>query len=334
MNNEYRSIRNRTLIVTEGNHEKFRLLKKLLLSFPEIKIDLKNIVIYESNVYNLYEKIVSDYGSDWEEQDIDLPMSVSKWKNYPYELSKENFTNIILIFDYERHDPYFSEEKICKLQNYFSDITDVGQLYLNYPMAESYLDYNEFDYDAFKNKIFKAHVSKGNEYKHQVSKSKLSKIFGTFDKLISILDDEIHDFELSENTIINLLSINDSSDLFTKINSELCSVVCTDKLRTLTYHFKSIIEQLDYLQKGLNYFEYLKLIFINIIHSNIRKANYILGGSFEITNEQLKDIYFDHIELSKILDKQNVVSNDFNTGFVWVLNSSLFIAANYKSFWD
>lgn len=334
MNNEYRSIRNRTLIVTEGNHEKFRLLKKLLLSFPEIKIDLKNIVIYESNVYNLYEKIVSDYGSDWEEQDIDLPMSVSKWKNYPYELSKENFTNIILIFDYERHDPYFSEEKICKLQNYFSDITDVGQLYLNYPMVESYLDYNEFDYDAFKNKIFKAHVSKGNEYKHQVSKSKLSKIFGTFDKLISILDDEIHDFELSENTIINLLSINDSSDLFTKINSELCSVVCTDKLRTLTYHFKSIIEQLDYLQKGLNYFEYLKLIFINIIHSNIRKANYILGGSFEITNEQLKDIYFDHIELSKILDKQNVVSNDFNTGFVWVLNSSLFIAANYKSFWD
>lgn len=334
MNNEYRSIRNRTLIVTEGNHEKFRLLKKLLLSFPEIKIDLKNIVIYESNVYNLYEKIVSDYGSDWEEQDIDLPMSVSKWKNYPYELSKENFTNIILIFDYERHDPYFSEEKICKLQNYFSDITDVGQLYLNYPMVESYLDYNEFDYDAFKNKIFKAHVSKGNEYKHQVSKSKLSKIFGAFDKLISILDDEIHDFELSENTIINLLSINDSSDLFTKINSELCSVVCTDKLRTLTYHFKSIIEQLDYLQKGLNYFEYLKLIFINIIHSNIRKANYILGGSFEITNEQLKDIYFDHIELSKILDKQNVVSNDFNTGFVWVLNSSLFIAANYKSFWD
>lgn len=334
MNNEYRSIRNRTLIVTEGNHEKFRLLKKLLLSFPEIKIDLKNIVIYESNVYNLYEKIVSDYGSDCEEQDIDLPMSVSKWKNYPYELSKENFTNIILIFDYERHDPYFSEEKICKLQNYFSDITDVGQLYLNYPMVESYLDYNEFDYDAFKNKIFKAHVSKGNEYKHQVSKSKLSKIFGTFDKLISILDDEIHDFELSENTIINLLSINDSSDLFTKINSELCSVVCTDKLRTLTYHFKSIIEQLDYLQKGLNYFEYLKLIFINIIHSNIRKANYILGGSFEITNEQLKDIYFDHIELSKILDKQNVVSNDFNTGFVWVLNSSLFIAANYKSFWD
>lgn len=261
-------------------------------------------------------------------------MSVSKWKNYPYELSKENFTNIILIFDYERHDPYFSEEKICKLQNYFSDITDVGQLYLNYPMVESYLDYNEFDYDAFKNKIFKAHVSKGNEYKHQVSKSKLSKIFGAFDKLISILDDEIHDFELSEKTIINLLSINDSSDLFTKINSELCAVVCTDKLRTLTYHFKSIIEQLDYLQKGLNYFEYLKLIFINIIHSNIRKANYILGGSFEITNEQLKDIYFDHIELSKILDKQNVVSNDFNTGFVWVLNSSLFIAANYKSFWD
>lgn len=334
MSNEYRNIRNRTLIVTEGNHEKFKLLKKLLLAFPDMKIDFNNIVMYKSNIYNLYEKIVSDYGDDWEEQDVDLPMSVSQWKNFDIELSKENFTNIILIFDYERHDPHFSEEKICKLQNYFSDITDVGQLYLNYPMVESYLDYNEFDYDEHKNKIFKAHISKGKEYKCQVSKSKLSEIFGVFDKLISILDDEIENPGLSEKIIIYLLSINDSNDLFMKINSKLCSVIDTDKAKTLTYHFKSIIEQLNYLSKGLNYFEYLKSIFINIVHSNIRKANYIQGASFELTNEQLKDVYFEYIELSKVLDKQNSVSNDINTGFVWVLNSSVFLAANYKSFWN
>lgn len=334
MSDDFKQIRNRTLIVTEGHHEKTKLIKKLLLSFPEIKIDFNNIVMYESNIYNLYTKIVNDYGEDWEEQDVDLPMSVSRWKNFDVELSKENFTNVILIFDYERHDPNFSEETICKLQKYFSDITDVGQLYLNYPMVESYLDFNDFEYNEFKNKKFEAHISNGKKYKTHVSKSKLFEIFEVFDKLISILNNEVHDPELSENIITDILRINNSTDLVVEINSILIKVIDTKRAKTLAHQFERIIYKLDYLSKGLNYFEYLKSIFISVIHSNIRKAYYIQEDFFELSNEMLKNIYFDYIDLYKVLIKQNEASRDDSSGFIWILNSSVFIASNYKSFWN
>ena len=53
--------------------------------------------------------------------DIDLPFVISKKKNLENLCYKNDFTNIILVFDYERHDPQFSADKILRLQNYFSD---------------------------------------------------------------------------------------------------------------------------------------------------------------------------------------------------------------------
>ena len=164
--------RNQTLVITEGNHEKNKLLKLILLAFPEINISENNIVMYESNIYSLYAKIVYEYGTDWQEQDVDLPKCVAKWKNLGIKLEKRDFTNVILIFDYERQDPNFSETKICDLQKYFSDISDMGQLYINYPMVEAFYhmksipdpDYNTYtaSLQELKDKAYKARVHKEN----------------------------------------------------------------------------------------------------------------------------------------------------------------------------
>lgn len=78
---------------------------------------------YTTNIYMLYEDIIREYGDDWENEwtDIDLPFVISKKKNLENLCYKNDFTNIILVFDYERHDPQFSADKILRLQNYFSD---------------------------------------------------------------------------------------------------------------------------------------------------------------------------------------------------------------------
>ena len=75
---------------------------------------------------------------DWEQTDVDLPVLLSR--KYP-ELKgfrKVNFKNILLCFDYDCHDPFYSPEKLNAMQKLFSDPTDNGKLYLNYPMLESY----------------------------------------------------------------------------------------------------------------------------------------------------------------------------------------------------
>lgn len=60
-------------------------------------------------------------GASGRATDIDLPFVISKKKNLENLCYKNDFTNIILVFDYERHDPQFSADKILRLQNYFSD---------------------------------------------------------------------------------------------------------------------------------------------------------------------------------------------------------------------
>lgn len=332
MSNKNKDIRNRTLVITEGNHEKEKLLRKLLLVFPYINIDFENIIIYKSNIYNLYNKIVKDYGDDWEDQEVDLPMSISQWNNFDNELSKDNFTNILLIFDYERHDPYYSKEIICKLQKYFSDVTDVGQLYLNYPMVESYLDFDYLDYSDFKTKKFVVDIRKGKEYKNIVSKTKIFKVFNVFDKIIDILDSELNNEELSYELTINILRIKDETNLINNITSILSDYIKQD-ISTLSNHIKAILTSLEYLKKNIDYFEYLHNIFKKIIQINLQKAYFIQNGNEVLSFYDLKDIYFEDINLFDILCVQNCMSDDVKTGFIWVLNTSIFIAANYKAFW-
>lgn len=132
--------RNQTLLIVEGNHEKNELFWLIFKCFPEVDIDLNNVWIYGTNIYMLYEDIVNMYGHDWveEEIDVDLPFVISKKKTPDNVRYKNDFTKILLVFDYERHDTNFSEEKITQMQRKFSDVTDMGQLYINYPMIESY----------------------------------------------------------------------------------------------------------------------------------------------------------------------------------------------------
>ena len=109
--------RSQNLLIVEGNHEKNELFALLFKCFPEMNIDIDDVWIYATNIYQLYDEIVSEYGEDWYDTDVDLPFVVSK-KKYPDELRyKEDFVNIVLVFDYERHDTYFSEEKIFSILN-------------------------------------------------------------------------------------------------------------------------------------------------------------------------------------------------------------------------
>lgn len=325
--------RNRTLIITEGNHEKNKLIKIILLAFPEIKIPEDNIIIYESNIYNLYNKIIREYGQDWQEQDVDLPKCVAKWKNMGVKLEKIDFTNVILIFDYERQDPNFSEATICEMQKYFSDINDVGQLYINYPMVESYLDIDLKNSDDYEFRTFSADFSKGNEYKAIVKGNQVCNDVFLFHKLANRLEEIIHDKAIAENTAKNILikfGMTDSQNEFYKIFS---SVLAEKDAVSFSHQYFSILKNMGYDMQAKSYFSYIRDVFMIITESNIRKALMIQGDDYHIDSEQLDDYYYEKMNLSEILKKQNKESRNKQTGFIWVLNTSMYIISNYKFFW-
>lgn len=164
--------RSQNMLIVEGNHEKNKLFWLIFKCFPEININIDEIWIYGTNIYQLYDNIVREYGDQWanENEDIDLPFVISKKQGLDILRYKDDFTNIILIFDYERHDTSFSEEKIYRMQRYFKDATDMGKLYINYPMIESYQHLCKLpDYDYAERKV-PVYLQPGKKYKSLVKR--------------------------------------------------------------------------------------------------------------------------------------------------------------------
>lgn len=335
--NDYNSkgVRDRgnTLLIVEGNHEKNVLIKKLIYCFPEVDIDFNNIYIYGTNIYLLYDVLENEfkeYDENWDEiDDINLPKIIGNQRNEQYLLNK-SFTNILIFFDYERHDPKFDERKINRLQKYFNDVYSVGQLYINYPMIESYLDFSSIPDNSFLTRVCSANMTVGTEYKNLHSKKLLTELINFPDSLNWLLKNryQLTTDQLCENCVNEILLINSYESSFVEIENILSKYLTSDNLKTAKYDFHFKLKKLGYIIENKDYFSHLREQFVYIIKQNILKAYKIQVG--ECNNENPIDIYFS-LQFDEVLEKQNIASRDKNHGFIWVLNTLLMFIPEFNT---
>ncbi len=138
----------KVLLVTEGQKGEVELFNKL---FEEFKLSIeREIYCYNTNIYDLYERMFLGNEDDIENMDF---LGVLKQKDPQNPILNGKYTDIVLIFDYEPQDNRFSADRIKLMQEYFSESTDNGKLYLNYPMLEAYKHFKEYpdkDYNTRK----------------------------------------------------------------------------------------------------------------------------------------------------------------------------------------
>lgn len=323
--------RSRALLIVEGEHEKDVLFHALLKCFPELSIQDKNIWIYSTNIYMLYQDIEQEYGTDWDRQDVDLPFLIAQNQNLPDRPRMTDFTNIILVFDYERQDPYFSEEKICRLQTYFSDPADMGKLYLNYPMVESYLHFYSIPDPGFMALKFPASLNRGSEYKRLLHDTIVSKAMGFPDKLDRLLKNVLGIVDDAErrNDREMMLACNSIETIRRTIDIIIAGISDKDRAKTGEHYLPLLISQSPYTSERLSYWQYMRKMFIEIILHNISKASYITNGNYELQKDQF-ELYFKNMRLEQILLLQNEASRDVQNGYIWVLNTCVFIVADYR----
>ena len=326
--------RNQTLLIVEGNHEKNELFWLIFKCFPEVDIDLNNVWIYGTNIYMLYEDIVNMYGHDWveEEIDVDLPFVISKKKTPDNVRYKNDFTKILLVFDYERHDTNFSEEKITQMQRKFFDVTDMGQLYINYPMIESYqhlVSIPDLNYEGRKVPVS---LQPGSKYKELVRKeSIIQKIVEFPHRLDDLLKKHygIDDKEIRQKCCDSVLTLTDRDCIEESLEKILQNIIPYDKAKTLKFQLKDWINKAEYANTKKTYWQYMRNLFVEIIYHNICKANLILRNTYNIQPEQYKEC-FEGIDLVTILEKQNASSSSIDSGYIWVLNTCIFVVADYN----
>lgn len=323
--------RGKTLIVVEGNHEKNVLFHLLFKAFPELNILMENVWIYGTNIYGLYNLIVKEYDEDWDYLDVDLPYIISKQKTGMDIQYKRDFTNIFLVFDYERHDPNFSEQKIIKLQEYFSDSTDVGKLYINYPMIESYQQLridSEREYIDAKIPVI---LQPGDKYKALVKHYYIAKLVDYIERIPQLLKEHYGMGERIANICMEkIFYLSDKHNVKDQIREILTDNIEVEKIDTATYQLCDWIQKMQYLNSNQNLYEYLRSIFIQIIKWNIIKARNIMTPEIECSFDKWS-AYIEEIDLVEILQKQNEYSKDSENGFIYVLNTCVFWIVDYNT---
>ena len=323
--------RRKSLFIVEGNHEKNELMEFLLMIFPEIDIAAEDIIIYGTNIYMLYEDIVKEYEEDWDEQDVDLPFIVSRKKGYDVLLRKDDFVNIVLIFDYERHDPNFDESKICRMQQYFSNSTDVGKLYINYPMVESYQHFEQWPDNDFSETVISSALQSGTEYKKIIRGMYVAKYMEWYNKLVDVLSKKFNvtDNVIRQHIIDEFIHIGKQENISELIDVLVMMHIEQEFQKTARYQLSAMLNDLYRLTNGVDFYTYARGLLIQIIRHNIYKTNKILSNSYVIKDEDLHQ-YFINLELGEVLEQQNMRSRDLLTGIIAVLNTSVFFVPDYN----
>ncbi|MBR5949748.1 MAG: hypothetical protein IKZ82_14050 [Clostridia bacterium] len=328
----YERKRGRTMLVVEGRLEKDTFFKSVLYSFPELDIDPEDIVVYGTNIYNLINNIKDEYGDRWYDDDIDIPFVYSVHEGIEPKLYKADFKNIFLIFDFERQDPFYDEESIRHMNEVFNDASDNGRLFLNYPMLESYMD---ADINAEKDKLHpfdkvymerKASVSGciGKIYKNSIRYPELKKLFS----FKNYLENELKSHSLgnaSDECLNKILENKNADEMTIKCIFEECGYAGNRQVCC------QIAAELNRQCKGWgSYREKLRWVILRLIYNNICKASMIQFGNPDVSISQTVNTY-NELESMQILLKQIQFSQDNKSGFVYALNTGLFIVPDYNS---
>ena len=328
MNNVTRA---QTLFIVEGHHEKNELFKLIIEVFPELSITEENIHIFGTNIYQLYQKIQEQYGEKWDDpsNDVDLPFVLNKYDSQRFESigRKRNYKNIFLIFDYEAQDPNFSINKIQRLQEYFSDVTNNGQLYINYPMVESYFDIEINNDLQFLNKFLNKIVT-GKEYKAIVNNNKLYKVF----QIPFIIPNRLE----SIADISAILQHDIASKILNCCSSESLKEICNElniddkKKKNLNCYLDKNFE--SYFNDVISYNIYIKRLLKRIVKLQILKYERIITypcSTHILSEHEYRNLQqtnkFDYI---KLLTLQNEMSK---ANKLWVINTFLLFIAEYNS---
>lgn len=151
------------LIVTEGPDDK-KILSQMLKAYGIV--DEQYIFVFQTNIYCLYDVMENQTDGDWEQMDFPLVLRSHAESEKDKEMLTQHFSEIILVFDYDPQHSTYSYEKIERMYEYFSDASDRGKLFINYPMVEAAYHFKDFPNDVtYKERVVSKKQLENHEYK-------------------------------------------------------------------------------------------------------------------------------------------------------------------------
>ena len=115
-------------------------------------------------------------------EDLDL-LQLLKERESDVEAKRlfdEYYSDILLIFDLDPQDDQYAEEKIIEMMSYFTESSDMGKLYLNYPMVEAFYHMKSIPDPAYYAYIVSAIELVNKTYKSRVNVESRNRNYSKF----------------------------------------------------------------------------------------------------------------------------------------------------------
>lgn len=211
------------LVLVEGERTDVVLMEHL---FSIYNIDANyEIVPYRTNIYTLYKEMFSE--NDPSAFDILQILKAREPNQDRRSIFNEFYSDILLIFDLEPQAPDFAPDKIQRMAEYFVESSDMGKLYLNYPMVEAFYHMSSIPDLRFENYYATLYELETREYKARVNRENRNHDYRKFavtkeecnivirqhiNKAWKLSDNESCDDLLPEQTKILVTQLNMLSD--------------------------------------------------------------------------------------------------------------------------
>ena len=140
----------KVLLIVEGDSDEVSFVKKLF-SVCNRKIEYK-IYSYRTNIHIIAQELYNNY-SDFDKGDVDIRLFLAAQENdkNKKKLLLDAYSDIYMIFDFDpqHNHPHF--DTIRRMIYYFTDSTNQGKLFINYPMMQSYKHFDKLPCLEFEN---------------------------------------------------------------------------------------------------------------------------------------------------------------------------------------
>lgn len=239
-------MKRKMLLVLEGDKGETCLFEALLAAYG-LKEDYEiETVSFRSDLTALYNRLCPDIEEndfvDLQKYVVDFP-SVKNDPGKVARLKESNFNDIVLIFDFDPQNRETNDkngkgrDKILRMMSVFSESTDNGKLYINYPMVESFFDikFEDEEYYFCKDEISLTEVCPGKTYKEAVNErtcfrniTDYPKTEVEFTKIVKLnirKSNSLTGLEPSPSPAGQDIILN--SELALLLDSRLISVLCT-----------------------------------------------------------------------------------------------------------
>lgn len=152
------------LFIVEGANDEPKFIRKL---FKVCYRDIYNTYSYKTSIHVLANHI-EKYYPDFDDGFTDILGILKECESDPDELQILNnqYTDIFLIFDFDPQDQFANFGMIKRMLKYYTDSTNQGKLFINYPMMQSYKHFQSLPDDDFKNRTVS--VDQCQNYKYHI----------------------------------------------------------------------------------------------------------------------------------------------------------------------